>query len=122
LTSKLPADVTVESIVAQEKAITVWAEYILGLEAKQEIDEFPIYSPNMGSDQPIVEKRNISRFDPVQTELNMGDICPTGEARLILKFPAWQKIDMFQKVTYLDAIYQPYYYDKVCYSVCVLQN
>jgi hypothetical protein len=34
LISKLPADVTVESIVVQDKEIGVWAAYFAGLEAK----------------------------------------------------------------------------------------
>jgi hypothetical protein len=49
LISKLPADVTVESIVVQEKGIGVWAAFFAGLEAKQERDEFLGSSPNMGS-------------------------------------------------------------------------
>jgi hypothetical protein len=49
LISKLPGDVTVESIVIQEKGIGVWAAYFAGLEAKHERDEFLGSSPNMGS-------------------------------------------------------------------------
>jgi hypothetical protein len=49
LISKLPADVTVESIVVQEKGIGVWTAFFAGLQAKQERDEFLGSSPNMGS-------------------------------------------------------------------------
>ncbi len=49
LISNLPADVTVESIVVQDKEIGVWAAYFAGLEAKQERAEFLGSSPNMGS-------------------------------------------------------------------------
>jgi hypothetical protein len=65
------------------------------------------------ADRPVVEKRKTSRFDSVQTGLDIGDLCPTEEARRMLKFPRWQQIDEFQKMTFVDAFYQPYSYDKV---------
>jgi hypothetical protein len=65
------------------------------------------------ADRPVVEKRKTSRFDPVQTELDIGDLCPTEEARRMLRFPLSRQLDQFQKMTFVDAFYQPYSYDKV---------
>jgi hypothetical protein len=92
------------------------------LEILSQVLQYPSVVTNLKSvfvptscmaDRPVVEKRETSRFDPIQTELDIGDLCPTEEAGRMLRFPLWRQIDRFQKMTFVDAFYQPYSYDKV---------
>ena len=92
------------------------------LEMLSQVFQYPSVITNLKSvfvpsscmvDRPVVQKRKSPRFDYVQDELDIGDLCAPQEARDFLNVPNWRRIDMFQKMTHWDACYQPYSSDKV---------